>query len=190
MPLDNGQLFIDGINSRELDLNTFQQRIGYITQDPVVFNDTVFNNVTFWDERTPDNLERFRAALRKAHVDTVIDAMPDGDQTILGANGVNLSGGQKQRISIARELYKQIDILVLDEATSALDSETEKNIQENIDELKGHYTILVVAHRLSTIKDADRIIFMKQGEIEMVDNFDGLLRQSPTFSRMVKLQEL
>jgi ABC-type multidrug transport system fused ATPase/permease subunit len=190
IPLDEGKLTIDGVAASELFLESYQHRIGYITQDPVIFNDTIFNNVTFWDEPSADNMVRFRSALQKAHIDKVIDGFPAQADTILGNNGLNLSGGQKQRISIARELYKNIDILVLDEATSALDSETEKTIQENIEELRGAYTILVVAHRLSTIKNADRIIFMKKGEIEMIDNFEGLIRQSSTFNRMVKLQEL
>lgn len=190
MPLDNGSLSIDGIPATQLNMESYQKRIGYITQDPVIFNDTVFNNVTFWDEPTAQNLSRFQNALRKAHIEDVINGYVEKEKTMLGANGLNLSGGQKQRISIARELYKDIDILVLDEATSALDSETEKTIQENIEELRGSYTMLVVAHRLSTIKNADRIIFMKKGEIEMIDNFEGLVRQSSTFSRMVKLQEL
>ncbi len=107
----------------------------------------------------------------------------------MGSNGVLVSGGQKQRISIARELYKDIDMLIMDEATSALDSETEKMIQENIEQLKGHYTILIVAHRLATVKHADRIVLLSQGQIKGMANFEGLLKQSPDFKRMVALQE-
>ena len=110
--------------------------------------------------------------------------------TVLGNSGINLSGGQKQRISIARELYKDIDILIMDEATSALDSETEKLIQENIDALKGNYTILIVAHRLSTIRNADSIVLMDKGRIIEQDGFEALVERVPRFRKMVELQEV
>lgn len=190
MKNDKGQILIDGMDSRELDISGYQSRIGYITQDPVIFNDTVFNNVTFWDEKSPENLKRFFHALEKASIKEFVETMPQREDCILGNSGINLSGGQKQRISIARELYKEIDILILDEATSALDSETERLIQDNIDQLKGSYTVLIVAHRLSTIKNADRIVFMNKGKIEMIDTFSSLMENSESFNRMVKLQEL
>ena len=114
----------------------------------------------------------------------------DREDARLGNNGINLSGGQKQRISIARELYKQVDFLFMDEATSALDSETERVIQENIDNLKGRYTILIIAHRLSTIKNVDRVILLKQGKIDQVGRYEDLIHESSTFQRMVALQEL
>jgi ABC-type multidrug transport system fused ATPase/permease subunit len=101
-----------------------------------------------------------------------------------------VSGGQKQRISIARELYKNIDILIMDEATSALDSETEKTIQQNIDSLKGQYTILIVAHRLATIKNADTVVLLNKGKIESMGSFDQLKTTSRLFEKMVELQEV
>jgi subfamily B ATP-binding cassette protein MsbA len=109
---------------------------------------------------------------------------------VLGNDGVNLSGGQKQRISIARELYKNTDVLIMDEATSALDSETEKAIQNSIDALKGKYTMLMVAHRLSTIRNADRIVVMNKGEIQQIGSFDDLMISSSPFKKMIALQEL
>src|SRR5690606_11898819 len=115
---------------------------------------------------------------------------PDNEETILGNNGVNLSGGQRQRISIARELFKDVEILILDEATSALDSETERAIQQNMEELKGKYTILIVAHRLATIKDADRIVVMKNGSISDIGSFSQLLESSAYFKNLVELQEV
>src|SRR5690606_37760691 len=104
--------------------------------------------------------------------------------------GINLSGGQKQRISIARELYKDIDILIMDEATSALDSETELAIKQSIDALQGKYTILIVAHRLSTIRNVDRIVYMNDGEIESQGSFSELIFKQPGFKKMVELQEI
>ncbi|MFO7719645.1 MAG: ABC transporter ATP-binding protein [Gillisia sp.] len=190
MPVKEGQVLIDGVDSMYLNRESFQRRIGYITQDPVIFTDTVFNNISFWSEPTPENLKRFWWAIQQASIDDYIRELPKREHTILGNNGVNLSGGQKQRISIARELFKDVDILVLDEATSALDSETEEAIQKSIEELKGKYTIILVSHRLSTIKNADRIIVMNNGEIVNEGSFSELVLNSSKFKKMVELQEL
>lgn len=185
-----GRMLIDDVDSREIYMPGFQKRIGYITQEPVVFDDTVFNNVTFWTEKTPENFQRFKEALGKASILDFVMGLREQEDARLGNNGINLSGGQKQRISIARELYKNVDFLFMDEATSALDSETERAIQENIDTLKGQYTILIIAHRLSTIKNADRVVVLKQGEIERIGSYEELMEQSTSFKRMVELQEL
>lgn len=187
---NSGHVLIDGIGHQELNVTSFQSRIGYISQDPVMFNDTIFNNVTFWAEPTEANQSRFWESISKAALTDFIGTLPEQDQTLLGNNGINLSGGQKQRISIARELYKDIDILILDEATSALDSETEREIQENIDALKGTYTILIIAHRLATIKKADTIYLMDKGVILESGSFEQLLLSSDRFRRMVELQEI
>ena len=189
LPPDRGTYKIDGISLEKIHILQFQKRIGYITQDPVIFNDSIFNNVTFWDVPNENNKQKFWQALQKASLDNYILELEDREETLLGNYGINLSGGQKQRISIARELYKDIDILIMDEATSALDSETEKSIQENIDALKGTYTILIVAHRLSTIKNADRIVFLDNGTIVNIDSFEGLLTKNDRFKKMVELQE-
>ncbi|SHF91159.1 ATP-binding cassette, subfamily B, MsbA [Salegentibacter echinorum] len=189
LPVDDGEYYINSKESKDIFLDSFQKKIGYITQDPVIFNDTLFNNVTFWEE-DEEKKERFWNAVNQAALGDFIEGLALKEQTILGNNGVNLSGGQKQRISIARELYKNVEILILDEATSALDSETEKAIQKNIDQLKGNFTILIVAHRISTIKNADRIVVMKNGEIQFVDNFQNLLAKSEYFKRLVELQEV
>src|SRR5690606_10685508 len=155
IPLDEGYMDVDGIDRKKLKIASYQKRIGYITQDPVIFNDTIFNNVTFWEAYSPESYLRFEQAINRASLAEVLHSLPDKEHSKLGNNGINLSGGQRQRVSIARELYKDIDILILDEATSALDSETEKAIQEGMEELQGKYTLLMVAHRLSTIKNAD-----------------------------------
>lgn len=190
IPLDNGIMMIDGVDRKEFKISTYQSCIGYITQDPVIFNDTIFNNVTFWAIPSHENFKRFEQAIRKASLEEFVYSLPEKEQTELGNNGINLSGGQRQRISIARELYKEVDILILDEATSALDSETERNIQGNIEALKGQYTVLIVAHRLSTIKNADSIIIMNKGEIVEAGSFNDLLKSSSNFGKMVELQEL
>jgi subfamily B ATP-binding cassette protein MsbA len=190
LPCDQGEMRIDGIDITKINVESYQKRIGYITQEPVIFNDTIFNNVTFWALRTAENEQKCIDALLKASVYQFVREQPLGFETQLGNNGINLSGGQKQRISIARELYKDIDILIMDEATSALDSETEKMIQENIEALKGQYTILMVAHRLSTIKNADAIVLMDKGRIKERGNFQELIERVPRFKKMVELQEV
>lgn len=183
-----GTVTIDGEDLESLDKESFQKRIGYITQEPVIFNDTIFNNVTFWDEPTEANKAKFTAALKKASIYEMVMNQPLKGDALLGSNGINVSGGQKQRLSIARELYKEVDFLFMDEATSALDSETEKEIQENIEQLKGKYTIIIIAHRLSTIKDADRIVLLNKGEIDRTGSFEELIGSSPSFKKMVELQ--
>lgn len=185
-----GKLYIDQHDSTCLDMTSFQKRIGYITQEAVIFDDSVFNNVTFWAEKNQDNLARFWNALQKAHIDGFVRGLQDQEDARLGNNGISLSGGQKQRISIARELYKDIDLLFMDEATSALDSETERNIQQSIDALKGQYTIIMIAHRLSTIKNVDKVVVLNQGQIDFVGSYQEVLNQSPSFKRMVELQEV
>lgn len=190
IPADNGKVYIDGIDRDRIDIKTYQKKVGYITQDPVIFSDTIFNNVTLWAEPTSLNTSRFLEALQKAAIATFVEEQPLGAETVLGHDGVNLSGGQKQRISIARELYKNIDILIMDEATSALDSETEKAIQQSVDALKGQYTIFMIAHRLSTIRNADRIVVMNKGKIQDVGSFEVLIETSGLFKKMTALQEL
>jgi subfamily B ATP-binding cassette protein MsbA len=190
IPLNEGDFNIDGIDASTVDLRTFQKRIGYITQEPVIFNASIFNNISFWEPKTTENIERFRIAAERASLTSFILNQELCEDAILGNNGINLSGGQRQRISIARELYKEIDILIMDEATSALDSETEKTIQESIESLKGKYTIIAVAHRLSTIKSADRIFVLQSGKIVETGNYSELMLESTTFKRMVELQEL
>lgn len=190
IPPDKGSVFIDGLSGKDLNIKSYQKRIGYITQDPVIFNDTIFNNVTLWAEKSESTLMKFEVALTKAAINSFVSEQSLGLETILGNDGVNLSGGQKQRISIARELYKDIDILIMDEATSALDSETESLIQQSVEALRGQYTIFMVAHRLSTIRNADRIVILNKGKIQQIGAFDSLLNSSPLFKRMTSLQEL
>lgn len=190
LPESEGEIKVDGIPLKQLHKENFQKRIGYVSQDAVIFNDTIFNNVTFWAKPTPENWKRFTLSIEKASLKEFLSELPEGAETLLGNNGINLSGGQKQRISIARELYKDIDILILDEATSALDSETEKVIQDSIESLQGNFTLLIVAHRLSTIRNVDRVVLMDKGEIVDMDSFDKLIQKQDRFRKMVELQEL
>jgi subfamily B ATP-binding cassette protein MsbA len=185
-----GEVFLQNQNLADLNIKSLQRRIGYITQEPVIFNDTLYNNITLWQERNKENLERFNQVLKEASIYDFVQSLALKDQHKLENAGINLSGGQKQRISIARELYKKVDLLIMDEATSALDSETERAIQKNIDALKGKYTMLIVAHRLSTVKNADKIVVLNSGKIEDMGSFEELMQRTPRFRKMVELQEL
>lgn len=190
LPPDYGKITIDGIEFKDLDKESYQKRIGYVSQDSVIFNDTIYNNVTFWAPKNQANLQRFQKAMDQASLNDFFMNLAYGEDTELGNNGINLSGGQKQRISIARELYKDIDILILDEATSALDSETEKEIQKSVENLQGEYTLIMIAHRLSTIRHADSIVYMEKGRIIDQGNFSELQTRQDRFRKMVELQEL
>jgi len=190
LPANTGEVLIDTQHLNNLNKFSYQKRIGYVSQDPVIFNDTIYNNITFWAKETSENLKRYQKVIQQASLVEFLKEQPMGKETQLGNNGINLSGGQKQRISIARELFKDIDILILDEATSALDSETEKAIQESIDALQGKYTLLIVAHRLSTIRNVDAVVFMDKGEIIDKAPFDDLVKRQKRFQKIVELQEL
>ncbi len=185
-----GDYLINGQPIQRYDKLSFQSKIGYIAQDTVIFNASIFDNVTLWAEQTPENLLRFNDVIVKASMELFVNSLEEKAETLLGNNGINLSGGQKQRISIARELFKNVDVLILDEATSALDSETEKNIQQNIDALQGQFTIIIIAHRLATIKNADSVVLMQSGQVIDFGSFDELKMKSTKFQRMVELQEV
>lgn len=184
-----GTISVNGTDRKGVNLSSYRKRFGYITQEPVIFNDSVFNNVTLWAEQTPENLDRFERAIKLSKLREFIDSLPEKTETRLGDNGILISGGQKQRISIARELYKDVDILIFDEATSALDSETERLIQDNIELLMGRFTMLIIAHRLSTIRKANVISLMRKGEIVQSGSFENLMDKNQHFRRMVELQE-
>ncbi|MEN9790682.1 MAG: hypothetical protein RLZZ63_340 [Gemmatimonadota bacterium] len=185
-----GTCLVDGRPMTEIDVSSYQRRIGYITQEPVIFDDSVFQNVTLWDTDTPETRERAVRALQQAHFANFVETLPRGMDSRLGIGGINLSGGQRQRIAIARELYKGIDILLMDEATASLDTESENQLKENIEALKGRLTIVIIAHRLSTIRHADRVALVRAGTIASIGTYEDLCEQAPGFRRMVELQTI
>lgn len=189
MPTEGG-VIIDGVDTKNLNIGTFQQRIGYITQEPVIFNDSIYNNVSLWSPKTTVNLQKFNKAIQQSNLTQFLEESEEKENTQVGSNGVSLSGGQKQRITIARELFKKVELLLLDEATSALDSETENTIQQNIEQLKGKYTIITIAHRLATIKNADRVYIFDKGAIIDSGTYEELLQHSAAFKKMISFQKL
>ncbi|WP_461790321.1 ABC transporter ATP-binding protein [Pedobacter sp.] len=185
-----GRIMADAMDLKEWNLVTFQSRFGYITQNPVIFNDTIFNNITLWAEKNDLNSSIFEKVCKDAAIWDYVKNRALQENEILGADGINLSGGQKQRIALARELFKSTDFLIMDEATSALDSFTEKEIQQTIEKLKGTTTIIWIAHRLSTVKNADKIIYINNGVIVQIGSFQTLCNDNPEFKKMVDLQTI
>ncbi len=182
-----GMVRVDDTDLNEIAKADYRKRIGYVTQEAQVFSDTIRNNVTFWDPQATQD-EPVWEALRLAHAADFVHALPLGLDTPVGLNGLTLSGGQRQRLSIARELYRRVDLLILDEATSALDSESEQSIRQNIESLAGSLTLVVIAHRLSTIRQADQIVLLQPGGAYEIGTFASLQQSSRTFRTMVELQ--
>lgn len=187
---ESGDVIIDGVPLSQYNTDSYRRQLGYISQETVIFNDTIFNNVTFWAEKNPENLQRFWETIHLASLQDYVHSLEEKEDALLGDNGILVSGGQRQRICIARELFKRVQILIFDEATSSLDSETERNIQENIEKLHGQYTLLIIAHRLSTIKFADIIYLVQDGKIADSGDFDEMLVRSQKFKHLVSLQDI
>ena len=182
-----GRITVDGIDIR--DLKTFDLRalMGNVNQEAILFNDTFYNNITFGVESA--TMEQVRQAARIANADDFIMATPDQYQTTIGDRGSRLSGGQRQRISIARAILKNPPILILDEATSALDTESEKLVQEALENLMKDRTTIVVAHRLSTIRNADLICVLHEGQIVERGTHDELLALNGYYRRLIEMQQ-
>ncbi len=189
-----GEIYIDNINSKEIDIPSWRSQIGYVSQETVVFDDSIANNICLWKgdfENDEEVRERVQKAAKRAYAHDFIENLNQGYQTIVGDRGVRLSGGQRQRLFIARELYKNPNLLILDEATSSLDTESERFIQKSIDALKGSMTVVIIAHRLSTIKNSDLIYVIEDGNIIENGTYDELtLNRKSRFAKMVAIQSL
>ena len=182
-----GRITIDGIDIRELKIFDLRALMGNVNQEAILFNDTFYNNITFGVESA--TMEEVRHAARIANADDFIMATPEQYQTMIGDRGSRLSGGQRQRISIARAILKNPPILILDEATSALDTESEKLVQEALENLMKDRTTLVVAHRLSTIRNADLICVLHEGQIVERGNHDQLLALNGYYRKLIEMQQ-
>ncbi len=182
-----GAITIDGQDIREVTQDSLRRAIGIVPQDTVLFNDTVYYNIAYG--RTGASREEVEQAARLAHIHDFIVSLPDGYDTRVGERGLKLSGGEKQRVAIARVILKAPRILVFDEATSALDSHSEKAIQKALNEVAAHHTTLVIAHRLSTVVDADTILVMAAGRVIERGTHRELLALDGTYTRMWELQQ-
>jgi len=184
--VDRGKITIDGVNIKDMRVADLRGLMGIVTQESILFNDTVFNNISFGMENASE--EEVIAAAKIANANDFITAMSDGYQTTIGDRGSKLSGGQRQRLSIARAVLKNPPILILDEATSALDTESERLVQEALINLMKQRTTLVIAHRLSTIVHADEIIVMQSGEIVERGTHQDLLSKNGYYKRLFDMQ--
>lgn len=182
-----GAIYIDGIDIRDYDLKTLRNNIGIVTQDPILFNDTIRNNISYGMEKV--EFEDVVRAAKAANAHDFILQLPDGYDTIIGERGLKLSGGQRQRISIARAILKNPPIMILDEATSALDSESEILVQEAIENLMKDRTTFVIAHRLSTVRNADKVIVIDEGRIVQIGTHSELIQDiNGLYYRLYTLQ--
>jgi len=183
---DTGRILIDGVDSRELALTDLRQCFALVPQNPALFHGTIADNIRYARPEASDTA--MVEAARIAHADEFIRKLPKGYETPLGDTGLGLSGGQKQRLAIARALLADAPILLLDEATSALDAESEHLIQQAMPGLMSNRTTLVIAHRLATVRHADRIIVMDAGIIQDIGNHDELVERNPLYRRLSELQ--
>ena len=186
--VNKGEIKIGGYDIMEVPVVNVRNTVGYVPQDNFLFSDTITKNIAFSKETIDD--ESIEEAAKYADVHENIKDFPEKYGTILGERGVTLSGGQKQRISIARAFVKNPEILVLDDSVSAVDTKTERTILSNLKEKRAGKTTIVIAHRISTIKDMDRIILLEDGELKAFDTHEKLLETSSLYREMVELQRL
>ena len=184
--VDGGAIKIDGNDIREMTLESLRKQIGIVQQDVFLFTGTIRENIAYG--KRDASFEEIKEAARKAHLESMIEALPDGYETEIGERGLKLSGGQKQRLAIARMFLKNPPILILDEATSALDTETERIIQQSLEELAANRTTLVIAHRLATIRNADRLIVVGEKGIEEDGTYEELLAHNGVFANLHRIQ--
>jgi len=183
-----GRLAFDDTNLGDFDIDSYRKRIGYVPQESILFNMSIKDNL-LWakDDATDEEIEH---ACRQANASEFIREFPDSYDTLVGDRGVRLSGGQCQRIALARAILRRPDLLILDEATSSLDTASERLIQQAIERIARETTVIVVAHRLSTIINSDYIYVLKEGKVVEEGSYGDLVRKSGHFDRMVKLQFL
>lgn len=184
--IDSGKITIDGIDIRELDKDSIRGNITIISQNPYIFNLSIRDNLRLVKENITD--EEMIEACKTACLEDFIKSLPDGYDTIIGEGGINLSGGERQRLAIARALVQKTEIILFDEATSALDNETQANIKKAIDNMKNEYTILIIAHRLSTVIDCDRILFLDEGKIKEEGTHKELLSNCKNYRSLYEAE--
>ena len=178
-----GEILIDG-QSINGNISSWQNKIGYVPQSVYLLDNTIKENIAFAINKKDINEERIFEVLKIVQLTDYVNCLPDGLDTRVGERGARLSGGQKQRINIARALYHDPDLLVFDEATAALDNVTERDVVDSIDALKNKKTIIIIAHRLSTVRNCDCIYFMKEGEIVNYGTYEELINNDIYFKKL------
>ena len=185
---DEGEVFIDGHPMKDFDLISFRKKVGYVTQETILVHDSIRENIVWGNERKLSD-EHIIQIAKLCHVHDFVKKMPAGYETIIGDKGMMLSGGQRQRLAIARALAREPELLILDEATSSLDSESERAVQEAIESLSKKITIVIIAHRLSTVVNADKILVLDHGSIIEQGTFGELQQLNGKFKHMYDLQQ-
>jgi ATP-binding cassette subfamily B protein len=183
---ESGDIFIDDVNIKDVTLNSLRKQIGIVPQETIMFSGTIAQNIAFGQENF--EMEAVEEAAKIANAHQFIMQLSEGYQTWVGERGVNLSGGQRQRIAIARAVLLNPQILILDEATSALDSESEALVQEALERLMENRTVLIIAHRLSTVRKCDRILVLEKGQIVESGNHEELLALEGRYARFYAQQ--
>ena len=183
---DSGRILLDGMDMNTINLQSYRQHIAVVPQTSILFSGTIKDNITYGIDKVSE--QKLNQVIDAANLRSFIDSLPDGLNTVVGEHGGKLSGGQRQRISIARALIRDPDIIILDEATSALDSISEKEIQEALNNLTKDRTTFIVAHRLSTIKGADKIAVLREGHCTEYGSYDELMALKGEFYEMRRLQ--
>jgi ATP-binding cassette subfamily C protein len=180
---NKGEILIDGLDIQQ-NLSAWQKTLGYIPQSIYLADETLRSNIAFGIPKGDIDEQKVLNAVKLAQLETLIQRLPAGLDTIIGENGTRLSGGQRQRVGIARALYHDPEVLVMDEATSALDNITEKQITGAIESLKGERTLIMIAHRLTTVKNCDMLYFMEEGKIVERGTYDDLVHSNVRFREM------
>jgi subfamily B ATP-binding cassette protein MsbA len=181
-----GSVKLDGKNVQSIQKLSLRDLMGIVAQETILFNDTITNNITYGQEGISE--EKIRAVAEAANALNFIEAQPEGFETVIGDRGLKLSGGQRQRLAIARALLKNPPILIMDEATSSLDSESEKKVQEAIERLMQDRTVFVIAHRLSTVVNADKIIVLSRGKIVETGTHEELIEKKGYYKQLYEVQ--
>jgi ABC-type multidrug transport system fused ATPase/permease subunit len=184
----SGTVALGQIPYKDLDQWALRARIGYVTQESVIFADTIRNNISMFNGSATTS--ELNSAVDRAHLTSFLENLPQHEETVMADGGLNVSGGQRQRINIARELFKDVQLLIFDEATSSLDSESEREVQRNIDDFKGEKTVLIIAHRLSTVRNSDQILLLSNGQVVEQGTYRDLYARGGAFRQMVDQQDL
>ncbi len=184
--VNGGGIYIDGVDLRDVTVKSLRDQIAFVSQETILFNDTVRNNIAYGSQSVSE--EEIIKAAKAAYAHDFIQDMPAGYDTVVGEKGVRISGGQRQRISIARALVKDAPILILDEATSALDTHSEKEVQRALENLMQGRTTFIIAHRLATVRNADQIMVLSDGEIVERGSHDDLMKHSGVYNRLIEIQ--